>query len=237
MNPLLLSLLIISVSFGLSIGFVDGGTNIIEFKKKYVTNSPDVCGDRLCDETVSRYDLKKNRHTPMGQYKDGIPIYKITCKSHLQFVVKLSNWHPACVKAENVQKLVEIGWAATPEEHNKIFTATQTKEIPKLKPLEEYRKEYPIYEGLGLTITPETIQGKSYLIFDGYGWHRYHNVEVTISNDLGEREFFMSQTSPRGELYVPWPIPETISGGWYHVFATDGIHDYEIEIPITAQES
>ena len=43
-------ILILLISLGLTTSSVDGGTNIIEFKKKYVTNSPDVCGDKLCEE-------------------------------------------------------------------------------------------------------------------------------------------------------------------------------------------
>jgi len=32
---------------------------------------------------------------------------------------------------------------------------------------------------------------------------------------------------------MPWPIPEDISGGMYNIFATDGIHEFEITIPIS----
>jgi len=238
MGHLFSIIIILIISFGLIIGSAEGGTNIIEFKKKYVTNSPDVCGDKMCDEDseeVYSYPDSKNRHTPMGQYNLGIPVYKITCKAHLSFVLKLSNWHPACVKPENVQRLVDNGWAANLQEKNNAFTAMTQKEDPQFKPLEEYRKEYPLYKGLGMSITQDTIEGGSYLLFDGYGWHGFHNVEITISNESGEVEFMMSQTDPRGNLYLPWKIPDTISSGWHHVYATDGIHEYEIDIPIILQ--
>jgi hypothetical protein len=104
------------------------------------------------------------------------------------------------------------------------------------KPLEEYRKEYPVYEGVGISITPDIISGESYLIFTGYGWHGFHNVEITISNNSYEVEFIMTQTDDRGGLHMPWKIPQTVSSGWYHVYATDGIHEYEIDIPITNSE-
>ena len=231
-------ILILLISLGLTTSSVDGGTIIIEFKKKYVINSPDVCGDKLCDkeseDTVT--PVGKNLHTPMAQYNLGIPVYKITCKSHLAFVLKLSNWHPACVKPENVQQLVDKGWAATLEEKNNIFVAMSEEKPSMLKPLEEYRKEFPLYEGLGLSITHDIITGESYLIFDGYGWHGFHNVEITISDDSAEIEFMMSQTDPRGNLYLPWKIPDSIKSGLYHVYATDGIHEYEIDIPITVPE-
>jgi hypothetical protein len=233
----LLAFLIIVVCFTLAIGNAEAGTNIIEFKKKYEINSPKVCGDKLCDaELDTSVPIRKNQHTPMGQYNLGIPIYQITCKSHLSFVLKVSNWHPACVKPENVQSLVDMGWAATIEEKTNVFEAI-TKKIPSmLKPLEEFRKEYPLYEGFGLSITPDIVAGDSYLIFKGYGWHGYHNVEILISNSLGQSEFMMTQTDDRGELYLPWKIPDSFTSGLYHVHATDGIHEYEIDIPITVTE-
>jgi hypothetical protein len=235
----LLAFLIIVVCFTLAIGNAEAGTNIIEFKKKYVTNSPKVCGDKLCDEELdTSISKRKNLHTPMGQYNSGIPIYQITCKPYLDFVLKVSNWHPACVKPENVQRLVDMGWAATIEEKNYVFEAI-TKKIPSstLKPLEEYRKEYPLYEGFGLNITPDIIAGDSYLIFKGFGWRGYHNVEILISNSLGQSEFMMSQTDDRGELYLPWKIPDFFTSGLYHIRATDGVHEYDIDIPITVVEN
>jgi hypothetical protein len=223
----------------LTVSNADAGTNIIEFKKKYVTNSPKVCDDKLCDEELdTSVPKRKNLHTPMGQYNSGIPIYQITCKTHLDFVLKVSNWHPACIKPENVQRLVDMGWAATIEEKNYVFEAI-TKKTPSntLKPLEEYRKEYPLYEGFGLNITPDIIAGDSYLIFEGFGWHGYHNVEILISNSLGQSEFMMSQTDDRGELYLPWKIPDFFTSRLYHIHATDGIHEYDIDIPITVTEN
>ena len=72
-------IIIVLIFLGIALGTAEGG--IIEFKKKYVTNSPDVCGDKLCDEDSKVYSTQeeKNRHTPLGQYKLGIPVYKITC--------------------------------------------------------------------------------------------------------------------------------------------------------------
>jgi len=231
------SIIIILIFLGITFATVEGVTNIIEVKKKYVINSPDVCGDKLCDADSNVYSTqeKKNKHSPLGQYNLGIPVYKITCKTHLSFVLKISNWYPACVKPENVQKLISMGWAATPQEKNNAFVAMTKKVDPLLKPLEEYRKEYPLYEGLGMSITHETIKSESYLLFEGYGWHRLHNVEITISNESGVVEFMMSKTDKRGNLYLPWKISGTITSGWYQVYATDGIHEYEIDIPITLQ--
>lgn len=234
----LLAFLILVVCFTLIIDNADAGTNIIEFKKKYVTNSPKVCGDKLCDEELDTpAPIRKNLHTPLGQYNLGIPVYQITCQNHLSFVLKVSNWHPACVKPENVQRLVDKGWAASIEEKDNVFAAIIEKKPSLLSPLKEYRKEVPLYEGFGLSITPDIIRGESYLIFEGYGWHGFHNVEILISNNLEQSEFMMSQTDDRGNLYLPWKIPNSFTTGLYHVHATDGIHEYEIDIPITVSEN
>jgi hypothetical protein len=31
---------------------------------------------------------------------------------------------------------------------------------------------------------------------------------------------------------MPWPIPDSVGGKQYNIFATDGIHDFEITIPL-----
>ncbi len=227
--------LIILISLGLTVSLAEGGTNIIEFKKKHVTNSPKVCGDKLCDEVSkeeSSYFIPKNSHTPMGKYNMGIPIHKITCQPNSVFVLKLSNWHPACIKPDSVQRLVNIGWAASQEEYENILITSAKKHVPLFSPLKEYRKEFPLYEGVGMVITLDSISGKSYLIFNGYGWHGFHNVEITLSKNSENVEFMMTQTNPDGILYMPWKIPDNFSSGWYKVSATDGINEYEIDIPI-----
>ncbi len=231
----LLLILIITISLGLTISLAEAGTNIIEFKKKYVTNSPKVCGDKLCEEEPmdeSSFSIPKNRHTPMGQYNMGIPIHKIVCSPDSVFVLKLSNWNPACVKPDSVQSLVNIGWAANDEELENILIASAKKEVPLFSPLTEYRKEFPIYEGTGMEISFDNISGRPYLIFNGYGWHGYHNVEITLSKNSEKIEFIMTQTDPGGILYMPWQIPDDFVGGWYQVYATDGINEYRIDIPI-----
>jgi len=46
-------------------------------------------------------------------------------------------------------------------------------------------------------------------------------------------ESVRSQTDDRGHLYMPWPIPDEVGGKKYNIFATDGIHDFEMDIPIS----
>lgn len=55
-----------------------------------------------------------NTHTvasPLKQYLDGIPIDKIVCSSDLQLIMKKTDGKPACVKPDNVGKLIARGWA------------------------------------------------------------------------------------------------------------------------------
>ncbi|MEM3007522.1 MAG: hypothetical protein QXW37_06430 [Candidatus Nitrosotenuis sp.] len=38
-------------------------------------------------------------------------VEEILCKVGFQLIIKTSNEHPACVKPESAQKLIERGWA------------------------------------------------------------------------------------------------------------------------------
>ena len=226
---------IIIVIVGFSFVMMNPAEAFIEIKKAYEINSDKVCGDKLCDETETKsHQTRKNKDTPLGQFKIGIPIDKIKCKQGLEFIIKSSTWHPACVKAESVEKLTSMGWAVHSSELNNIFVAIKQKVVSQFEPLVEYQKEYPKPSGIGMEINPDVVGGKLYLVFDGFGWHGFHNVEITISNDNGISEFVMSQTSEDGDLYLPWQVPDYFTTGLYDISATDGINQYEIRIPIAA---
>jgi hypothetical protein len=36
---------------------------------------------------------------------------------------------------------------------------------------------------------------------------------------------------------MPWPIPDGVGGKLYKIFATDGIHEFEMNIPITPKNT
>ena len=207
---------------------------LLNLKKSRASNTPEVCGDKLCENIGSdTYKIRKNHLTPLGQYMLGTPLDKIICKGDLEFVIKSSNWQPACVKSESIAKLIQIGWAASPDEYENIQAVIDNKESPQLQSIKEYQKEFLVQStDVGIGITPNMVDGKRYLVFDGYGWHRLHNVEIAISNEDGEVEFLLTKTTDHGDLYMPWQIPDTILTGLYNITATDGIHSYEISIPI-----
>ena len=78
----------------------------------------------------------------------------------------------------------------------------------------------------------EEIATQRYLAIEGFGWHRLYNVEITISSQDFE-ESIRSKTTDNGDLHTLWQIPDSVRGKLYNIFATDGIHEFELDIPIT----
>ena len=247
-TKIILSILII----GFTIGFVESADGLIEFKKYKVINSPKVCGDKLCSETDEKIakkgessrnikvcgdrlcsDFSKdakilNKSSPFGQLQLGIAMDLIQCKEGQEVVIKKTKQTPACVNSENVIKLREKDWAITQQMQEEMFDKIASKRMQGLetsRTLEDF--------DVTITIIPEEINNTRYLAFDGEGWHRLHNVEITISGEEFT-ESIRTKTDDRGHLNMPWPIPDNIARGMYTIFATDGIHEFEITIPIAS---
>lgn len=245
---IILGLLII----GLTLGFIDSADGLMDFKKYKVINSPKVCGDKLCSETdekiakkgESSHNIKVcrdrlcsdfsddvkilNKSSPFVQLKLGIAIDLIQCKEGQEIVVKKTKQTPACVNSDSVEKLREKGWAITQKMQEKMFEKIASNRMQGLessKTIEDF--------DVTITIVPEEINNKRYLVFDGEGWHRLHNVEITISGETFT-ESIRTKTDDRGHLNMPWPIPDKITRGMYTIFATDGIHEFKITIPIAS---
>jgi len=243
-KEILLSILIFSV---LTIVLIQTAEGLISFKKYKVINSPKVCGDKLCteiDEMIAKkgessrdikvcgdrvctdlkskkYEKPTNEYSPIGQFKLGVTLDLIQCKPNLELILKAINYSPACVSPKNVQKLIDKGWALSIETQNSLF-----EQISKLEPRRTL-EEIIAPKELNFSITPDVIAGQEYLIFNGFGWHGFHNVEITISNEEGEVEFLMSKTNDHGVLFLPWKISDEIKPGWYNIYATEGIHEYK----------
>ena len=251
MNGMITKVIIGLLVIGFALGVIDSADGLVEFKKYKVINSPKVCGDKLCseiDEKIAKkgessHNIKVcgdklcsdfsedpkpfNKSSPFGQLKLGIAIDLIQCKEGQEILIKKTNQIPYCINSENVVKLREKGWAITQQTQEELFTEiifNRMKGIESSKTLEDF--------DVTITITPEIINDQRYLIFDGNGWHRLHNVEITITEEMFS-ESVRSQTDDRGHLYMPWPIPDDVGGKKYNIFATDGIHDFEIDIPIS----
>ncbi len=236
---------------GFALVVIDSAEGLVNFKKYKVINSPNVCGDKLCSEIDERIAKKGessrnikvcgdrlcsdfsekpkpiNKSSPFGQLKLGIAIDLIQCKEGQGIVIKQTNQIPACVNSENIKKLREKGWAISEQIQDEIFSdivSNRMKGIESSKTLEDF--------DVSIIITPEEIYSQRYLVFDGDGWHRLHNVEITITGEMFS-ESVRTKTNNRGGLHMFWPIPDGTGGGIYNIFATDGISQYEIDIPIS----
>ncbi|MGI0058207.1 MAG: hypothetical protein ACREBJ_00430 [Nitrosotalea sp.] len=59
----------------------------------------------------SNSSKKLNSVLPLQQFNSGVPANNVTCKEGLQLILKSENNHPACVKPDTVNILIERGWA------------------------------------------------------------------------------------------------------------------------------
>ena len=246
-------LILLVVILGMSAVFLaEQAEGLVEFKKYKVVNSSKVCGDKLCSEIDEErakkgfssrdiqvcgdrpcYDISGdsermlNKSSPLGQANLGIPLDLIECKEGLELVVRMASLSPACVKKENTEKIRESDWAMSFIQQQNMFDVLvqqRQNEMASAKTLQDF--------GVSLNIETDYINNQRYLVFEGNGWHRLHNVEIIISeSDFSES--VRTKTDDRGHLNMPWPIPDTLGGRVYHIFATDGIHEYNIDIPIS----
>ena len=157
----------------------------------------------------------------------GIPINLIECKEGLDLVVRTASLSPACIKKENVEKIRESNWVISFIQQQKMFDVLaqqRQNDMISAKTLQDF--------DVSLNIETDYINNQRYLMFEGNGWHRLHKVEIIISeSDFSES--VRTKTDDRGHLNMPWFIPDTLGGRVYNIFATDGIHEYTIGIPIS----
>jgi hypothetical protein len=248
-KELFVIVLVFAISIAVSIDQAEGA-GLIEAKKYKVINSPKVCGDKMCSEIdeqrakkgLSSRDIKVcgdrpcheivvktstiNKSGPLGQFRLGIPLDLIQCKESHHLVIKTVNMFPACVKVENMEKLRQRGVMISEIKQQKIFeklAEDRKKENIPDKTIKDFSTT--------LSVKSDQIYNQRYLMFEGDGWHGYHNVEITISGD-NFSESVLTKTDKRGHLNMPWPIPDSVGGMRYHIFATDGIHEFEMDMPI-----
>ena len=245
-------LIILILVFVISINIISQQADaFIEFKKYKVINSPKVCGDKMCSEIdeqrskkglstrdikvcgdrpcydiTSKKEIPQNKSSPIRQYRLGVTLDQIKCNQGQSLVIKAKNQLPSCISLENIEKIRERGWAISEQKQQEMFQVisdNKIKNITSSKDLENFNST--------LNITPDEINNQRYLMFDGFGWHGLHNVEITIRGESFE-ESIRTKTDDRGHLNMPWPIPNSVGGKIYHIFASDGIHQLELDIPI-----
>lgn len=208
----------------IGMSFLDPVEGLVEFKKYKVTNSDKVCGDKLyskVDEKIasqgrSFHDIKICGLKLYSDKSLETSRMLMECKIGQQLVVKATTLAHACVNTSSVEKLRDNGWAISEQNQHKIFG-----------------DDVLITNDARPSITSSDLSNQRYLVIDGYGWHRLHNVGITISS-LDFEESFRSQTTDNGDLNTLWPIPDLVGGKVYNIFATDGIHEFELNIPITS---
>ncbi len=249
-------LIILVLVFGISTGFiVEQADGFISIKKYKVINSPKVCGDKMCSEIdekrakqglsshnveicgdilcykiKSKQESSKNESSPYGQFRHGITFDLIKCKQEQEIVIKKTTQFPACVDTKSVDKLRKKAWAISENEQEEIFKEISNNRIINDEIVTQQKLD------VSLSVVTEEINNQRYLMFDGFGWHRLHNVEITITGD-GFEESVRSKTDNRGNLYMPWPIPDLVGGKFYNIFATDGIQEFEMSIPIASKNT
>ena len=81
----------------------------------------------------------------------------------------------------------------------------------------------PDAEGTSIDTRITSISIWDMIIFQGNGFHRLHNVEITISQDGIVEPTLLTKTTDRGDLFMPLIITD-LSPGKYDVVATDTIH-------------
>ena len=82
---------------------------------------------------------------------------------------------------------------------------------------------FPDAEGASIDTRITSISIWDMVIFQGNGFHRLHNVEITISLDGIVQSTLLTKTTDRGVLFMPLIVTD-LSSGKYDVIATDTIH-------------
>ncbi len=199
-------------------------------KKGLSSHNIEICGDRPCYEITSKQENFANEPSPYGQFRLGIALDLIECKQGQIVVIKKTSQFPACVDMKSAEKLRQKGWAVPDVEQKEIFKEILNSRITNAELTIQKKLD------VSLSVVSEEIYNQRYLMFDGYGWHRLHNVEITITGEEFE-ESVRTKTDDRGHLNMPWPVPDAVGGKLYKIFATDGIHEFEMNVPIAPKNS
>jgi len=78
-------------------------------------------------------------------------------------------------------------------------------------------------EGVSIGTSLNSVSIWDMVIFRGEGFHRLHNVEITIYQDNIIVSELLTKTTDRGDLFMPLIVTD-FSPGNYDVVATDTIH-------------
>jgi len=80
-----------------------------------------------------------------------------------------------------------------------------------------------VSEGASISTNFTSVSIWDMIIFRGEGFHRLHNVEITIYQEDVVISKLLTKTTNKGVLFIPLIVTD-LSPGKYDVLATDKIH-------------
>lgn len=80
-----------------------------------------------------------------------------------------------------------------------------------------------VSEGASISTNVTSVSIWDMIIFRGEGFHRLHNVEITIYQEDVVISKLLTKTTNKGVLFMPLIVTD-LSPGEYDVLATDKIH-------------
>ncbi len=80
-----------------------------------------------------------------------------------------------------------------------------------------------VSEGASISTNVTSVSIWDMIIFRGEGFHRLHNVEITIYQEDVVISKLLTKTTSKGVLFIPLIVTD-LSPGEYDVLATDKIH-------------
>jgi len=206
---------------------------LIEIKKWRGINSPEVCGDKLCEELEGDSGI-----SPLKQFNEGISLEKIRCKQGFELVLKTSNNNPACVKESSIDILVQRGWATVLDIIIKQHIPVDAESAEKARQLGAKgvvlaSESFVMDENNPtITITISDINGQDAIIFEGNGFRGFHVIDVIVTNDFGFESELKTKTGMQGTLYMPWLLYEPLVPGTYNVEFSDRVSSHDITIKV-----
>jgi len=207
---------------------------LIEDKKWRTTNSPEVCGDKLCK------GLEGDGVTPpLKQFNEGISLEKIRCKQGFELVLKTSNNYPACVKESSVDILLQRGWATVIDIIIKQHIPVDAESAEKARQIGAkgvvLASESFVMDRNNptVTITSSDIKGQDAIIFEGSGFRGFHIIDIIITNEFDFKIELKTKTGMDGTLYMPWVLFfEPLAPGIYNVKFSDRVSSHDITIKV-----
>jgi len=220
-NPVLFGILlvltILIMIYEPALAFGDSSSDTMQQKSENVQNLHfpynQICAPGIYPGKICVIDGKAQPYLkPPYQKYAGISVDNVICAEGKKLMLKSHDLSPICVDSTSVEKLGQRGWDLS---SNKQKTILSSKIV----------SDQNLSHSVRLDVKSEVIGNDNYLIFEGSGWHNFHSVEITISNNGKELASIRSKTNDNGVLYVPWSLSVAgLPNGLYTIFATDGIH-------------